>query len=72
MQSHHNIYITSHDFDLKTKKKHHQQIKVIRHATGISAFMSCIVQIFFDGRSWDKDNKKTFYMARLSGKKKSY
>lgn len=32
MRSHHNIYITSHDFNLrKERKKHHQQIKVIKH-----------------------------------------
>lgn len=42
MRSHHNIYITSHDFDSKSRKKndndddykHHQQIKVIKHHDG--------------------------------------
>jgi hypothetical protein len=48
------------------------QIKVIRHDEYFEAmvlFMSCLVQIF-DGNSWDKDNKKSFYVARLRGKKK--
>jgi microsomal dipeptidase-like Zn-dependent dipeptidase len=57
------------------KNKHHQQIKVIRHAMGIFLYSHVVFStdfVFLMAARGIKTIKKSFYMARLSGKKKSY